>query len=163
MGFACKYQIFFVPLQPEKQINLINYIIFFVMKKIQILLAAFVAACMVSCGGFKVEATVDVTVVKDGQPQKGVNVYRFNDNLGEGTTQYKTNAKDVVTTNDKGVAHFELKSPEDLAPSSVVVDSEKFYFCTYDKDDKRNGIIALEVRSGDKKQVNLEMKDLEKE
>ena len=127
------------------------------MNKIRIFFAALVAVCMVSCIGFKTEATVDVTVVKDSQPQKGVQVYRFENNgQGESSAMYKSNAKDVQTTNDKGVAHFDLKSPDDLDPSSVgLVESKVFYFATFDKDDHRNGLTEVSVTSGDKKQVTL--------
>jgi len=117
---------------------------------------------MTACIGFKTEATMDVTVVKNGEPQKGVQVYRFNDNgLGEGTTLYKsTNAKDVKTTNNRGVVHFELKSPEDLEPSSAgIVETKNFFFATYDQDDIRNGLVAVQVSNGDKKQVTLEMEE----
>ncbi len=131
------------------------------MKKLRILLAAVVAVLLTACVGFKVEATVNVTVVKDGQPLKGVQVYRFNDNgFGESTTYYKSNAKDVQTTNAKGVAHFDLKSPEDLEPSDAgIVETQTFYFATYNEDDKRNAYIAVEISTGDKKQVTLEIKE----
>ena len=113
---------------------------------------------VVACSPFKTEATVDVTVLKDGQPQKGVQVYRFNDNgLGDGTV-YKSNAKDIVTTNDKGLAHFDLKSPEDLDPSSVGIEETKtFFFATFDNDDHCNGSVAVKVTNGDKKQVTLKI------
>ena len=134
------------------------------MKKGIILFAAtlmVVAGLMTSCIGFKTEATVEVTVVKDGQPQKNVQVYRFNDNgLGEGTTLYKTNAHDIKTTNGKGVVRFELKSPEDLEPSDAgIVDKQNFFFATYDDNDRRNGFVAVEVATGDKKKVTLEIID----
>ena len=44
------------------------------MRKIQILLAALVAVVMSSCT-FKTEATVDVEVTKNNQPQAGVVVW----------------------------------------------------------------------------------------
>ena len=129
------------------------------MKQIKLLGLAMLAMLAVACSPFKTEATVDVTVLKDGQPQKGVQVYRFNDNgLGEGTANYKSNAKDIVTTNDKGLAHFDLKSPEDLDPSSVGIEETKtFFFATFDNDDHRNGFVAVKVTNGDKKQVTLEI------
>lgn len=131
------------------------------MNKIRILFAALIAVCTVSCVNFKTEATVDVTVLKDGQPQKEVQVYRFEDNgLGEGTTNYTSNAKDIQTTNDKGVAHFDLKSPDDLEPSSAGIDETKlFYFATYDKEGNRNGLVSVSVTTGDKKQVKLEIEE----
>ena len=121
------------------------------MKTIKILFAALLAVCMTSCIKFKVEATVDVTVLKDGQPQKGVEVYRFESNMGEETTLYKGNAKDNKTTNDKGVAHFELRSPDDMDPSDLgLVASETFYFATYDAEGSRNSFASVTVAAGDK-------------
>ena len=65
------------------------------MKKIQLFLAALVVVIMTSCVKFKTEATVDVEVLKSGKPVSGVAVYKFKDNgLGEGTTIYKSNAKE---------------------------------------------------------------------
>lgn len=130
------------------------------MKKIQLFLAAIVAVVMSSCVGFKTEATVDVEVTKAGKPVSGVEVYKFNDNgLGEGITIYKSNAKSSVTTNAGGVAHFDLKSPEDLDPSDVagveLKDEATFYFCTYNAENTRNGIVMVSVKTGDKKTVQL--------
>ena len=91
------------------------------MKKFQILLAALVAVVMTSC--FKTEATVDVTVMKDGKTQAGVEVYKAVAHGDMGGGYYKQNYKDApVKTNAAGVAHFELKSPDDFAPSSVGAD-----------------------------------------
>jgi subtilase family serine protease len=120
------------------------------MKKIQVLFAALIAVAMTSCINFKTEASVDVTVMKDGQPQSNVTVYKFVDNgLGEGQTIYKDNAKGAQTTNAAGVAHFELKSPDDLDPSDIgLSDRKTFYFCTYDKDNVRNGFVAVEMATG---------------
>lgn len=85
------------------------------MKKIQILLAALVAVLMSSCAQFKTEATVDVTVMKDGKTQAGVLVYKAVAHGDIGGSYYKQNYKDApVKTNLSGVAHFELKSPDDL-------------------------------------------------
>ncbi len=128
------------------------------MKQIKFLTMALVAMLMTACIGFKTEATVDVTVMKDGQVQKGVQVYRFNNEMGVETTLYKTNSKDIQTTNNKGVAHFDLKSPEDLDPSEAgIVDTETFHFATFDNDDHRNGVVSVKVSTGDKKQVTLEI------
>lgn len=130
------------------------------MKTLKILFTAIVAVCLASCIKFKVEATVDVTVVKNGQIQPNVEVYRFNDGLGESTTMYKSNSKDMVVTNEKGVAHFELRSPDDLDPSDVgLTETKTFYFATYDKNEDRNGLVSIAVTSGDKKQVKLEIQD----
>jgi len=101
--------------------------------------------------------------MKDGQPQKGVEVYRFDSNMGESTTLYRSNAKDNKTTNDKGVAHFELRSPDDLDPSDAgLVESKMFYFATYDANGNRNGLASLKVTSGDKnKPVTLVIEENE--
>ena len=132
------------------------------MKKIQLFLAALVVVIMTSCVKFKTEATVDVEVLKSGKPVSGVAVYKFKDNgLGEGTTIYKSNAKESETTNSGGVAHFDLKSPDDLDPSDVAgvenSDQATFFFCTYDAEGTRNGIVMVSVKTGDKKTVQLNM------
>ena len=132
------------------------------MKKIQLFLAALVVVIMTSCVKFKTEATVDVEVLKSGKPVSGVAVYKFKDNgLGEGTTIYKSNAKESETTNSGGIAHFDLKSPDDLDPSDVAgvenSDQATFFFCTYDAEGTRNGIVMVSVKTGDKKTVQLNM------
>ena len=126
------------------------------MKKIQLFLAAIVAVAMTSCVKFKTEATVDVEVTKAGSPAAGIQVYKFKDNgLGEGTTHSKSNASGNATTNAGGVAHFDLKSPDDLDPSDVVDEKATFYFCTYDAEDTRNSFVEVLVKTGDKKTVQL--------
>jgi hypothetical protein len=132
------------------------------MKKIQLFLAALVVVIMTSCVKFKTEATVDVEVLKSGKPVSGVAVYKFKDNgLGEGTTIYKSNAKESETTNSGGIAHFDIKSPDDLDPSDVAgvenSDQATFFFCTYDAEGTRNGIVTVSVKTGDKKTVQLNM------
>ena len=132
------------------------------MKKIQLFLAALVVVIMTSCVKFKTEATVDVEVLKSGKPVSGVAVYKFKDNgLGEGTTLYKSNASSHETANAGGVAHFDLKSPDDLDPSDVAgvenSDQATFFFCTYDAEGTRNGIVMVSVKTGDKKTVQLNM------
>lgn len=134
------------------------------MKKIQVLFAALIAVVMTSCIQFKTEASVDVTVMKDGKAQSNVTVYKFVDNgLGEGQTQYKDNAKGAQTTNAAGVAHFELKSPEDMDPSDVGLSEAKtFYFCTFDANNTRNGFVAIEVATGNMNiPVTLVINDLQ--
>ena len=125
-------------------------------------MAALVVVIMTSCVKFKTEATVDVEVLKSGKPVSGVAVYKFKDNgLGEGTTIYKSNAKESETTNSGGIAHFDLKSPDDLDPSDVAgvenSDQATFFFCTYDAEGTRNGIVTVSVKTGDKKTVQLNM------
>lgn len=139
------------------------------MKKIGVLMAVVIAVLMTSCVKFKTEATVDVEVVKDGKSVgSGVVVYKFGNNgLGEGSTLYKSNASGSETTDGAGIAHFELKSPDDFAPSDVagteVKESNTFYFCTYDKEDTRNSLVTVTVTTGDKKTVKLEIKDIVEE
>ena len=135
------------------------------MKKFYFLLAAFVAVTMTSCVRFKTEATVSVKVIKDGQPVPNAVVYKFKDNgLGEGTTIYKSNAKESETTNSGGVAHFDLKSPDDLDPSGVagleLNDEATFFFCTYNADDVRNSLVTVGVKTGDKKNVELVIEEI---
>ena len=126
------------------------------MKKFYFLLAAFVAVAMTSCVKFKTEATVDVKVIKDGQPVPGAVVFKFKDNgLGAGTTLYKSNASGSAVADGGGIAHFELKSPDDLDPSDVVEEQATFYFCTYDAEDVRNSLVTVPVSTGDKKNVEL--------
>ena len=83
-------------------------------------LFAVIAAAMVlmtSC--IKTEATVDVTVLgQDNKPVAGVMVARFNNS----SSAYFTNADEKHETNASGVAHFELKTLEDLGPAQY--DSE---------------------------------------
>lgn len=131
------------------------------MKKFYFLLAAFVAVTMTSCVKFKTEATVDVKVIKDGQPVPGAVVFKFKDNgLGAGTTLYKSNASGSATADGGGIAHFELKSPDDLDPSDVVEEQATFYFCTYDAEDVRNSLVTVLVSTGDKKNVELVIEEI---
>ena len=126
------------------------------------------ACCMFSlnaCVNFKTEATVDVKVIKAGQPVADVTVYKFKDNgLGEGTTLYKSNASGSETTNAGGVAHFDLKSPDDLDPSDIAGvefnDQATFYFCTYDAEGTRNSLAVVPVRTGDKKTIPLHIEEV---
>jgi len=139
------------------------------MKKIQVILAVVIALLMASCVKFKTEATVDVQVVKDGKSVgAGVVVYKFGNNgLGESSTLYKSNNTGTATTDASGLAHFDLKSPDDFAPSDVagveVKENNTFFFCTYDSEDTRNGIVTVSVTTGDKKTVTLEIKDVNNE
>ncbi len=131
------------------------------MKKFYFLLAAFVAVTMTSCVKFKTEATVDVKVIKDGQPVPGAVVFKFKDNgLGEGITLSKSNASGSAVANGGGIAHFDLKSPDDLDPSDVVEEQAMFYFCTYDAEDVRNSLVTVPVSTGDKKNVELVIEEI---
>ena len=135
------------------------------MKKFYFLLVALVAVVMTSCVKFKTEATVDVKVIKDGQPVPGAVVFKFKDNgLGAGTTLYKSNASGSATADGGGIAHFELKSPDDLDPSDVagveLNDEATFFFCTYNADDVRNSLVTVGVKTGDKKNVELVIEEI---
>ena len=131
------------------------------MKKFYFLLAAFVAVTMTSCVKFKTEATVDVKVIKDGQPVPGAVVFKFKDNgLGAGITLSKSSASGSATADGGGIAHFELKSPDDLDPSDVVEEQAKFFFCTYNADDVRNSLVTVPVSTGDKKNVELVIEEI---
>ena len=130
------------------------------MKKFYFLLVALVAVVMTSCVNFKTEATVDVKVLKDGKPVPGAVVYKFKDNgLGAGITLYKSNASGNATADGGGIAHFDLKSPDDLDPSNVagleISDEATFFFCTYDAEDVRSSLVTVGVKTGDKKNVEL--------
>lgn len=126
------------------------------MRKIQILLAALVAVVMSSCT-FKTEATVDVEVTKNNQPQAGVVVWKMH-YIGIGGVQYKQNYTASATTNAAGVAHFDLKSPDDFAPSSVgAQDEETFYFAVFDANEDLLGYVAQTVKTGDKLTVKLSL------
>jgi hypothetical protein len=131
------------------------------MKKFYFLLVALVAVAMTSCVRFKTEATVDVKVIKDGQPVPNAVVYKFKDNgLGPGSTLYKSNASGNAVADGGGIAHFDLKSPDDLDPSDVVEEQATFYFCTYDAEDVRNSLATVVVKTGDKKNVELVIEEI---
>lgn len=129
-----------------------------------ILALCVVSASFSSCVNFKTEATVNVEVVKAGAPVPGAVVYKFHDNgLGEGTTLYKSNATGHATANAGGVAHFDLKSPDDFTPSDIAgmgfEEENTFFFCTYDAENTRNSIVVVKVKTGDKKTVQLVIED----
>ena len=126
------------------------------MRKIQILLVALAAVVMTSCM-FKTEATVDVEVTKNNQPQSGVVVWKMH-YIGVGGVQFKQNYTVSATTNAAGVAHFDLKSPDDFAPSSVgAQDEETFYFAVFDANDELLGSVSQKVKTGDKLTVKLSL------
>ena len=132
------------------------------MKKIQILLAALVAVLMCSCVKFKTEATVDVTVMKNGKPQAGVEVYKAVAKGDVTPSYYKANYTDApVKTNEAGVAHIELKSPDDFAPSSVGADeSITVYFAVFNAQEECLACEPLKVRTGEmNKPLTLELKE----
>lgn len=120
------------------------------MKKLQVVLLTIVAITMSSCL-FKTEATVDVTVknMLGMNVGSGEIVYKFKGT--DANTANKENAYGSAATNAGGVAHFELKSPNDFVPSDFGYDDQQtFVFCTYDNDGKKNGQAAVTVKPGDK-------------
>lgn len=134
------------------------------MKKLIMLAAACCMFALNACVNFKTEATVDVKVIKAGQPVSDVTVYKFKDNgLGEGTTLYKSNNSGTAKTDGAGVAHFNLKSPDDLDPSNVagveLSDASTFFFCTYNAENTRNSLVSVKVKTGDKQKVQLIIDD----
>jgi hypothetical protein len=113
---------------------------------------------MTSCVRFKTEATVDVKVIKDGQPVPNEIVYKI---PGDRSSLYKENATGQAKTDAAGIAHFDLKSPDDLDPSSVAgKESKTFFFCTYDAEDVRNGIAIVTIKSGENKTAKIEIEKL---
>ena len=131
------------------------------MKKIQILLAVLVAVLMCSCRS-KTEATVDVTVMKNGKTQAGIEVYKAVAKGDVIPSYYKANYKDApVKTNEAGVAHFKLKSPDDFAPSSVGADDMiTVYFAVFNAQEECLAFEPLKVKTGEKnKPLTLELKE----
>lgn len=131
------------------------------MKKIQILLAVLVAVLMCSCRS-KTEATVDVTVMKNGKPQAGIEVYKAVAKGDVIPSYYKASYKDApVKTNEAGVAHIELKSPDDFAPSSVGADDMiTVYFAVFNAQEECLAFEPLKVKTGEKnKPLTLELKE----
>ena len=130
------------------------------MKKIQVVLLAVLAMTMSSCL-FKTEATVDVSVKNMlGVPAgAGELVYKFKGS--DVSVNYRENANGSVATDASGVAHFELKSPEDFVPSGVgYEDQQTFIFCTYDKNGDLNGQTAVTIKPGEKKSVEIRQSSL---
>lgn len=126
------------------------------MKKIHVVLLAIVAVVMSSCL-FKTEATVDVSV-KNAlglSVGSGELVYKFKGS--DVSVNNRENASGSVATDAAGVAHFELKSPNDFVPSGVgYEDQQTFIFCTYDKSGNLNAQKAITVKPGEKKTVELQ-------
>ena len=128
------------------------------MRKIQILFTAMVAVVMSSCVQFKTEATVDIEVTQKGKPLVGATVYKI---PSDRSPLYKDNATGTAITNAGGIAHFDLKSPEDLDPSNVagvsLDDQATFHFCTYDAEGTQNAIVTVTVKTGDKLTLKLDV------
>ncbi len=130
------------------------------MRKIQVLLLALAAVTMSSCL-FKTEATVDVSVKNMLGISAGAGelVYKFKGS--DVNINNRENANGSVATDASGVAHFELKSPEDFVPSGVGYDDQQtFIFCTYDKNGDLNGQTAVTIKPGEKKSVEIRQSSL---
>lgn len=116
---------------------------------------AMLALLAVACNPLKTEATVDVTVLgQDNKPVAGVMVARFNDSSSE----YFTNADEKHETNAGGVAHFELKTLEDLGPKGYDDEGAYFTFRAFDKDNEPASEEArIWVEPGDHKSLELKL------
>ena len=126
------------------------------MKQIKLLGMAMLAMLAIACNPIKTEATVDVTVLgQDNQPVAGVMVARFNNSASE----YFTNADEQHETNAAGVAHFELKTLEDLGPAKYESEGANFTFRAFDKDkEPASEEATIYVKPGDKKSLELKLK-----
>ena len=125
------------------------------MKQFKVLCMATLALLAVACNPIKTVATVDVTVVdQNDKPVEGVMVARFNN----GSSLYIQNADEKHATNAAGLARFELKLLEDLAPQELGEGGEYFTFRAFDKYDEpitEEGKIFVE--QGDKKTLTLKI------
>ena len=84
------------------------------MKQLKVICMALLALLAIGCNPIRTEATVDVTVVdQNNKPVAEVMVARFNNS----SSAYIQNADEKHVTNAEGVAHFELKTLEDLGPA----------------------------------------------
>ncbi len=125
------------------------------MKQIKVVCLAMLAMLAVACNPIKTEATVDVTVLdRNNQPAAGVMVARFNNSASE----YFINADEKCVTNAGGVAHFELKTLEDLGPAKYDDEGAYFTFRAFDKDNEPiSDEEKIFVKPGDKAQLTLKL------
>ena len=123
------------------------------MKQIKLFCMAMLAMLAVACNPIKTEATVDVTVVdQEGKTVEGVMVARFN----SGSSAYLINADEKHLTDAAGVAHFELKTLEDLGPQGSGDESAIFTFRAFGNDNEpASDEKKIEVKSGDKAKLTL--------
>lgn len=125
------------------------------MKQFKVLCMAMLALLAVACNPIKTVATVDVTVVdQNDKPVEGIMVARFN----SGSSLYLQNADEKHVTNAAGLARFELKLLEDLAPQDFGEGGEYFTFRAFDENDEaitEEGKIFVE--QGDKKTLTLKI------
>ena len=123
------------------------------MKKV--LFFAMLAMLAVACNPIKTEATVDVTVIdQNDKPVAEVMVARFNNS----SSAYLTNADEKHVTNAEGVAHFELKTLEDLGPGKYDNEGAYFTFRAFDKDNEpASDEQKIFVEPGDEKKLTLKL------
>jgi len=126
------------------------------MRQIKFLCLAMLAMLAIACNPIKTEATVDVTVVdQNSKPVAGVTVCRFNNS----SSAYYTNSDETHETNASGVAHFELKTLEDLGPAKYESEGANFTFRAFDKDkEPASEEATIYVKPGDKKSLELKLK-----
>lgn len=125
------------------------------MKQIKVFCMAMLAMLAVACNPIKTEATVDVTVLdQNDKPAEGIMVGRFNNS----SSAYLTNADEKHETNAAGVAHFELKTLEDLGPKGYDDEGAYFKFRAFDKDGEAiSDEGKIWVEPGDKKSLTLKL------
>lgn len=128
------------------------------MKQIKVFcmaMLAMLAMLAVACNPIKTEATVDVTVLdQNDKPAAGIMVGRFNNS----SSAYLTNADEKHETNAAGVAHFELKTLEDLGPKGYDDEGAYFKFRAFDKDGETiSDEGKIWVEPGDKKSLTLKL------
>lgn len=125
------------------------------MKQIKVFCMAMLAMLAIACNPIKTEATVDVTVVDQNEkPVAGVMVGRFNNS----SSLYLQNADEKHETNAAGVAHFELKTLEDLGPAGYDDEGAYFTFRAFDKQDEpASEEQRIWVEPGDKKALVLKL------
>ena len=126
------------------------------MKQIKLFGLAMLAMLAIACNPIKTEATVDVTVLDQaGKPAAGVTVCRFNNS----SSAYYTNSDETHETNAAGVAHFELKTLDDLGPAEYEDEGAYFTFRAFDKDkEPASDEARIWVKPGDHKSLELKLK-----
>lgn len=125
------------------------------MKQFKVLCMAMLALLAVACNPIKTVATVDVTVVdQNDKPVEGIMVARFNSS----SSLFLQNADEKHVTNAAGMARFELKLLEDLAPQDFGEGGEYFTFRAFDENDEAITEEAkIFVEQGDKKTLTLKI------
>lgn len=125
------------------------------MKQIKVFCMAMLAMLAIACNPIKTEATVDVTVLdQNDKPAANVMVARFN----SASSMYLVNADEKSVTNKEGVAHFELKTLEDLGPAEYDQEGAYFAFRAFDQhDEPASDEKKIWVKPGDKATLTLKL------